>query len=74
MLSANGQTIPCPVCKAAIPFDTRQLIQGVQFSCPNCGVAVGLATESTDVVKQALDRFDELRAGGGGLKTNKLAG
>jgi len=73
IISGNGQTIPCPVCKAAIPFDTRQLIQGVQFSCPQCSVAVGLATESKGVVRQALDRFDKLRAQGGGLSTSRLA-
>lgn len=73
LTSSNGQSIPCPLCKTPIPFDTRQLIQGVQFSCPKCSVAVGLATESKDVVKTAMDRFDRLRAQGGGLGTSALA-
>lgn len=74
LISSNGQSIPCPLCKTPIPFDTRQLLQGVQFSCPKCSVAVGLANESKEVVQSAMDRFDKLRAQGGGLGTGALAG
>lgn len=61
MFLQNDQTIPCPVCKIGIPFDTRQLLQGIRFTCPGCGAAIGLAAESKDVVAKALAAFEEER-------------
>ena len=48
------QYIPCPVCRTQIPIDLHLLIQGVQFSCPNCQAAIGLASESRSVVSEAI--------------------
>lgn len=61
MLASKEQSIPCPVCKTGIPFDTRQLLQGVRFSCPSCGSAIGLADESKGVVQKTLDAFDDAK-------------
>ena len=55
------QKIPCPVCKTPIPFDPYQLIKGVQFACPNCGAVVGVAQQSVDTVKNAMEEFDEMK-------------
>lgn len=61
MFLQNEQTIPCPICKMGIPFDTRQLLQGIRFTCPGCGAGIGLAAESKDIVEKALAAFEEER-------------
>ncbi len=58
----SEQTIPCPVCKTKIPFDTNQLLQGMQFVCPNCQAAIGLAEESKPLVKETMQKFEELKS------------
>lgn len=58
------QRIPCPVCNTTIPFDVNQLLMGVQFGCPNCHAAVGLATESKSLVKTTMEKIEELKAAG----------
>lgn len=52
------QQIPCPVCSTMIPFDSRQLLLGVNFECRNCHVTIGLAPESKPIVEQAVQKFD----------------
>ena len=52
------QYIPCPVCKTQIPIDLHLLVQGMQFSCPNCQAAIGLSTESRPIVNEAVDNFE----------------
>ncbi len=61
MFLQSEQTIPCPVCKTGIPFDTGQLLLGTRFACPGCGAGIGLASESKDVVVKALAAFQEER-------------
>lgn len=61
MFLQDDQTIPCPVCKTGIPFDTRQLLRGIRFACPGCGAGIGLAAESKDVVEKVLVAFEEER-------------
>jgi|TARA_R110000796_G_scaffold252645_2_gene390159 transcription initiation factor IIE alpha subunit len=55
------QSIPCPVCKTKIPFDTKQLLLGVQFVCPNCQAAIGLAEESKPLVEETMKKFEEIK-------------
>ncbi len=55
------QYIPCPVCKNRIPIDLHQLIKGVQFSCPTCMAAIGLAAESREVVTDAVTNLDKFK-------------
>lgn len=55
------QSIPCPSCKTSIPFDTHQLLMGMQFVCPTCQAVIGLAPESRDQVQEAIDRLDEMK-------------
>jgi transcription initiation factor IIE alpha subunit len=55
------QQIPCPVCSTKIPFDTRQLIAGVQFTCPNCHASIGLPQESKAIVEETLKKLEELK-------------
>jgi transcription initiation factor IIE alpha subunit len=56
------QTIPCPVCNTPISFDTKQLLAGVQFTCSNCHQSIGLALESKDVVKETMDKFNDMKS------------
>ena len=56
-----SQTIPCPACNTKIPFDTRELLKGTQFTCPNCHCLIGLASESRGVVKETMEKFDEMK-------------
>jgi len=55
------QQLPCPVCSTKIPFDTRQLIAGVQFVCPNCQSVIGLSMESKPVIEETMKKFEELK-------------
>ncbi|HEU4717323.1 MAG TPA: hypothetical protein VFU15_05810 [Bacteroidia bacterium] len=55
-------SIPCPDCKTPIPFDPRMLIQGAQFSCPKCKAFLGLASESKEIVRESLDKFDKMKS------------
>ena len=57
----QDQSIPCPVCQTKIPFDTKQLLAGVKFVCPDCQAAIGLAEESKPLVQQTMDGFDQLK-------------
>jgi hypothetical protein len=59
----QDQAIPCPVCGTKIPFDTNQLIMGVQFSCPNieCDASIGLAGESKVIVKETMRKFEAVK-------------
>jgi transcription initiation factor IIE alpha subunit len=56
-----NQSIPCPVCQTKIPFDTKQLLLGVQFVCPNCQAAIGLAEESKPLVQQTMEKFEAVK-------------
>ena len=54
----SDQSIPCPTCSTKIPFDTRQLLLGIQFVCHNCQSAIGLATESKAIVQETMEKFE----------------
>ena len=55
------QAIPCPICNTKIPYDPRQLLLGVQFVCPNCQSAIGLAQESKPLVETTFEKFEAIR-------------
>lgn len=55
------QQIPCPVCSTKIPFDTRQLLMGVEFKCPNCESSIGLCQESRPLVETAMQKLSEIK-------------
>ncbi|MCW3102330.1 MAG: hypothetical protein JWO09_770 [Bacteroidetes bacterium] len=57
----KDQSIPCPVCQTKIPFDTHQLLTGVQFSCSNCSAAIGLSTESKKLVEETMVKLEDLK-------------
>jgi transcription initiation factor IIE alpha subunit len=56
------QSIPCPDCGTKIYFDAQMLLQGAQFTCTHCGVTLGLAPESKEVVEQSLEKFGALKS------------
>lgn len=60
-MMAVNQVIPCPMCKGSIPFDTKQLLIGVQFSCPTCGAKIGIAVENKGAVQEAMDKLQMLK-------------
>jgi hypothetical protein len=62
--------IPCPLCQTKIPVDTMALLTGTKFTCPNpsCDASVGLAAESKNVVKDTMEKFEEVKKGVGGKK------
>ncbi|MBE9601950.1 hypothetical protein [Pedobacter sp. MC2016-24] len=55
------QRIPCPNCSTLIPFDTAQLLLGVNFECPNCHSKIGLATESNTIVEKAVQKLENIK-------------
>ena len=57
----SQQTIPCPDCQTTILFDPKLLVMGHSFRCSGCNLTISLAPESTAVVKDALDKLDEIK-------------
>ena len=61
----NNQSIemPCPVCQTKIPIDTKALLTGSKFTCPNpqCEASIGLAAESRPLVNDAIEKLDEIK-------------
>lgn len=55
------QSIPCPICKTAIPFEITRLLQGERFVCPKCNAAISLTNESRPQVQEAMDKLNRLR-------------
>ena len=60
-MTNTTQIIPCPVCQTNIPFDTKQLLMGVKFTCPNCQASIGLDSESKPLVEKTLEKFEDLK-------------
>jgi transcription initiation factor IIE alpha subunit len=58
----SEQSIPCPTCKNKIPFDTNQLLLGVQFVCSNCQSAIGLAPDSKPIVQEAMQKLEAAKS------------
>lgn len=59
-----GETsIPCPECNTKIVISSSLLLQGQSFTCPNleCDVKISLNSESTSVVKDAMDKLNRLK-------------
>ncbi len=67
----NQQQLNCPDCGTAIPYDTYGLLQGRQFACSKCGLAIGLAPQSHDQVKNAMEEYENLKASLGQQKGDK---
>ncbi len=57
----NEQKIPCPVCSTQIPFEVSALLKGVKFACPNCQAMIGMAPESMDMAKNAIEQYEQLK-------------
>ena len=57
----SQQSIPCPHCQTNIVFDPKLLVMGHSFNCSGCDASISLSTESTPVVKDALDKLDEIK-------------
>lgn len=57
----QNQNIPCPICNTKIPFDTKQLMMGIRFGCPNCDASIGLAEESKELVEQTMEKFEAVK-------------
>ncbi|KQN65638.1 MULTISPECIES: hypothetical protein [Duganella] len=60
----SEQSIPCPVCNNKIPFNTHQLLLGVQFICSQCSAAIGLAVESKPLVANAMEKLEQVKRRG----------
>jgi DNA-directed RNA polymerase subunit RPC12/RpoP len=54
--------LECLVCKTRIPIEPVLLAQGKTFICPNCTSRVTLELKSIPVVKETIEKFEQLRA------------
>jgi len=59
----QAQSIPCPICSTAIPFEITRLLQGERFVCPKCNAAISLTNESRPQVQDAMDKLNKLKQG-----------
>lgn len=57
----SQQTIPCPDCQTNILFDPKLLVMGHSFQCSGCQATISLSPDSTSVVKDALQKLDEIK-------------
>lgn len=55
------QEIECPVCKNTIYFDVHKLLQGESFTCSNCKSTISLSSSSTQIVEQAMVKYERLK-------------
>lgn len=49
--------IACPNCSSAVALEVMQLIAGTKFRCFQCSALIGLSTDSTALVKEAVERY-----------------
>lgn len=58
-MQISTTTIKCPnpECSTEIMMSLPQLLAGQKFTCHNCRTSVGLASDSTDLVKGAYNEF-----------------
>lgn len=56
-----GNNMPCPTCQTPIPFDSKGLMEGKQYTCSNCDTKIGLSKEGYEVVKNTMDQFESLK-------------
>ena len=52
-------SIPCPQCGAAIQIDRTALSAGERFSCPGCGLFIGLDIDNK-LVNEEIDKLKAL--------------
>jgi len=47
-----------------IPIETRLLIEGVHFQCPNpkCGAEIALSKPSAGITEDTMKKFEQLKA------------
>ncbi len=57
----SQSTLPCPVCHTPIPFEVRELLQGVRFVCSKCGAAISLSEGSRPQVQEAMEKLNRLK-------------
>lgn len=57
------QSISCPICGTAIPFEITRLLQGERFVCSKCNAAISLTSESRPQVQDAMDKLNKLKQG-----------
>lgn len=55
------QNIPCPECSTPIPFDAKQLLSGVQFQCPNCGIHIALGQDAKPTLQSTLKHLEQIK-------------
>ena len=55
------QSISCPICNTAIPFEINPLLQGERFKCPKCEATISLLTESRPQVQNAIDKLNNIK-------------
>lgn len=58
----SSQSIPCPVCKSPIAFNTEELLKGNKFACTSCKTEIGLAEESKAIVQETMIQFEKVKA------------
>ncbi len=53
-------TMPCPNCNQIITYDVYGLLTGLHFTCPGCAAVISISKESQPVLKNAIDKYEEL--------------
>lgn len=56
-------SVNCPECGTAISINAQQLLMGYKFSCHQCHISIGLASESKEVVEQTIQKIEQFKKG-----------
>ncbi len=56
-------SVNCPECGTGIAINAQQLLMGYKFSCPQCHVSIGLASDSKEVVEQTIQKIEQFKKG-----------
>ena len=60
-MDSLDKLIPCPICRTPIPFNLEQLLRGTSFYCPQCGSRISMPIGTSEKVRQALEKLENLR-------------
>ncbi|MBB1138096.1 hypothetical protein [Myroides sp. WP-1] len=60
-MQAKTVLISCPNCNAPVTLEVTQLILGTKFSCGQCSALIGLSSDSTDTVSQAINDYESTK-------------
>lgn len=61
MSNNAAKSINCPNCGSTIYFSSEGLLRGESFHCSKCQCTIRLPHSSCEILKDAIDKFNDLK-------------